>query len=701
MPMTLPALLSRPRGQVLSGAILLTGLFLVTPAIAQGCGPSMDQAQAEEEAGLYPLFQEDHWGYVDREGQWQIAPQWRQARPFSQGRAAVETADGWGIIDRTGSYVVAPGARDADSVHIDGADYHLSPYKPYSEGCSAATPQDGKPHYLDLEGERWDPPGLEGHQVADLGPFSEGLAWVRVIPDDDAGDSRVGWINDQGEMVIPPEFAHGADFSNDRAPAALSDENWGYIDREGSIVFPGKFTLSAAAPYSDGLAAVTLGQDKGYMHDKDWALRELTEPDGTTRAFDEVASFHEGRAAVKPERAPQRVVWIDSEGQVAVDPERQGRLSICDPERLPRYRHGLLPLVVARGGNVCGQPLDLSWNDKQDPRGLSATPPGVQRFPKAKLVYLDRAGKVVIDSTDCRPEPGAAPLSATTEDGELAPAAYRLDLEGQATGSIAPQRADSPCNLSRYTASGLNADGPWQLRLNGMATWKDQSVQASLSFNLPPGLEEGTHAFQGGFADDALRANLWFSLVDAGPSAQRPDSYHSVEGGTLELTQFDRAAMSGRFAMTLAASETPEDRIELSGSFREIPYSYAPEVVVSEATGSFAEMAEAMERPAAQILSPGKAEIAEGELRVQLGKWGPQLLLRFPEDQPDGPFQAGPEQPVKASFADKSILAKGELERRDGMLFGSFEVDITEQSQIEGTGLIRGRFDYLPLEQAE
>ncbi|MFC4350399.1 WG repeat-containing protein [Fodinicurvata halophila] len=701
MLMTLPVLLSRSRGQVLSGAIVFTGLLLLSPAVAQGCGPATDSAQAAEEAALYPLHQEDLWGYVGREGQWQIAPQWRQARPFSQGRAAVETEDGWGIIDRSGSYVAAPGARDADSVRIDGADYHLPPFKPYSEGCSAATPQDGVPHYLDLEGERWDPPGLEGYQVSDLGPFSEGLAWVRVIPESDSGDSRVGWIDEQGDMVIPPEFAHGGDFSKGWAPAALSDENWGYIDREGNLVFPRKFILSKASSYSDGLAAVTQGQDKGYKDQEDWALRELTEPDGTTRAFDDIESFHEGRAAVKPERAPQRIVWIDSEGQVAVDPERNGRLSICDPERMPRYRQGLLPLVVARGGNVCGQPLELSWDDSRDPRGLSATPPGVKRFPKAKLVYLDRTGKVVIDSTDCRPEPGAAPLSATTEDGDLAPSAYDMTLEGHATGSVAPQRADSPCNLSRYTASGLNAEGPWQLRLEGTATWKDHPVHASLSFNLPTGLEEGEHVIQGGFADDALRANLWLSPIGAAPSAERPDSYHSVEGGTLELTRFDREAMSGRFAMTLAASDTPENTIELSGRFREIPYSYAPEVVVSEATGSFAEMAEAMERPAAQILSPGKAEIAEGELRVQLGRWGPQLLLRFPEDQADGPFQAGPEQPVKASFADNSILAKGALERRDGKLFGSFEVDITEQSQIEGTGMIRGRFDHLPIVASE
>ncbi|WP_035725405.1 WG repeat-containing protein [Fodinicurvata fenggangensis] len=699
--MTVPVMLSRARGQVLSGAILVTSLFLISPALAQGCGPSMEAAQAEEGAALYPLLLEDSWGYVDREGQWQIAPQWRQVRPFSQGRAAVETEDGWGIIDRSGSYIAEPGARDADRVSIDGADYHLSPFKPYSEGCSAATPQDGQPHYLDLDGERWDPPGLEEYQVTDLGSFSEGMAWVRIAPETDDGKSRVGWINSEGQVVIPPEFVDGGDFSGGRAPAARSPENWAFIDTQGSPVLPRKFILGKAASYSDGLAAVTLDRETGYMNKKDWVLRELAESDGTTRAFDEVASFHEGRAAVKPERAPQRVVWIDPEGQVAVDPERNSRLSICDTERMPRYRHGLLPLVVARGGNVCGKPLALSWPNKQDPRGLSATPPGVQRYPKAKLVYLDRTGKVVIDSTDCRPEPGATPLSATTEEGELAPAAYDMTLEGQATGTVAPQRADAPCNRSRYTASGLNAEGPWQLRLEGTATWKDQPVHASLSFNLPAGLEEGERAIQGGFADDALRANLWLSPIDAAPSAERPDSYHSVEGGTLELTRFDREAMSGRFAMTLASSDTPENTIELSGRFRDIPYSYAPEVVVSEVTGSFAEMAEAMERPAAQILSPGKAEIAEGELRVQLGRWGPQLLLRFPEDQADGPFQAGPEQPVKASFADNPILAQGELERRAGKLFGSFEVDITEQSQIEGTGMIRGRFAYLPLEQAE
>ncbi|MCA1777670.1 MAG: WG repeat-containing protein, partial [Loktanella sp.] len=83
-------------------------------AAAQPCGTAANSAAAP----LYPLPEGSQWGFVGADGEWRLAPQWRQVRPFSEGVAAVETSEGWGLIDDEGNRVIASGARDADRVVI-------------------------------------------------------------------------------------------------------------------------------------------------------------------------------------------------------------------------------------------------------------------------------------------------------------------------------------------------------------------------------------------------------------------------------------------------------------------------------------------------------------------------------------------------------------------------------------------------------
>ena len=134
-----------------SSLIAATTCLFAATAHAGPCG-SFSDSQASD---LFPLPEGDTWGYVGKDGEWGLVPEWRQVRPFSEGRAAVETEDGWGVIDASGDYVVAPGARDADAVVIEGKAHHLSPYKPFSESCSAVTPENGQARYITRDGTRW------------------------------------------------------------------------------------------------------------------------------------------------------------------------------------------------------------------------------------------------------------------------------------------------------------------------------------------------------------------------------------------------------------------------------------------------------------------------------------------------------------------------------------------------------------------
>ena len=166
------------QGAVFCGAVALAGAPLIAStlaAVAQPCGASADI----DAAPLYPLPQDAKRGFVGRDGEWRPAPRWRQVRPLSEGVAAVETGAGWGLIAQDGDYVAEPGARDADRVVSAGETFALSPFKPMSDGRSAATPKDGAAHHVTAPGDVWTPPGLAGERVMDRGSFSDGLAWVR------------------------------------------------------------------------------------------------------------------------------------------------------------------------------------------------------------------------------------------------------------------------------------------------------------------------------------------------------------------------------------------------------------------------------------------------------------------------------------------------------------------------------------------
>jgi hypothetical protein len=654
------------------------------PTAVASAGPC-GQDVAADPAGLYPLPDGERWGYVTAEGTWALAPQWRQVRPFHEGRAAVETEAGWGVIDTSGGWVVEPGARDADRVMVGETAYHLSPYKPFSQGCSAVTPAQGQAHFVTRDGTRWDPPALAGATVAELGAFGEGLAAATVMTDGEYPEPQTGWIDSDGQWAIEPrrDLAGGGVFSNGVAPAWMSADFNGYIDRTGELVFPYKFVLQDAGPVREGLARLTLNDETGFwdaaFEGEDFAIREAAWPNGEARSIDWAGDFHDGRAGVRVERT-SRPVWIDTDGAVRVDPEAGGRLGLCRPTALPRFHDGLLPLMVAAGGNICGQGPDLTF-DGEDPRMGALQPVWVMRHPQVRVVWLDRDGAVVLDSTDCRPEPGYVARSATTEDGGLTDGAYRLAFDRAANGETAPRLADAPCNRSEYTGKtgGTNDGGPWRISLSGEAEWQGHPVGASLSITLPAGLSPGTYAFGEITDDDSVSANLWMSRPDAGPQAERPPSFASTPGGELVLERRDTEAATGRFSITLAALEEGIDQtVTVSGRFQALPYTFAPEVTVSEVTGALKDLADEMDDPFAALLFPARAETEGDRLHVTLGKWGPKVDLIFPADQPDGAFTAGPGKPVSVRVGDTPATATGTLDTGNGTVAGTFAIRLAQ-----------------------
>lgn len=223
-------------------------------------------------SGLAVIYQDDQYGYADRQGRVVIPPRYKSAMPFSEGLAQVsEQADdsqGKGIyfIDPSGKAVVT-------AVRLMG--------------------------------------GSEG--------FREGLAAVRTQE-----NRKYGYIGRDGKFVIEAQFVEAHEFSEGLAAVLLKEgveptesHKWGYIDRTGRLVIAASFLR--AGPFHEGLAAVATGAAGG---DPAWAFVDRT---GKVVIPSERCGRHPGRFAHGLARvhlppgqgAPDRDGYIDHEGKLA------------------------------------------------------------------------------------------------------------------------------------------------------------------------------------------------------------------------------------------------------------------------------------------------------------------------------------------------------------------------------------------------
>jgi len=302
-------------------------------------------------------------GFIDETGNMLIPPRFRAARNFSEGLAYVEGSEFSGFIDLQGKPVIKTDDRTRD--FHEGLAAVLSSERSGSRGWG----------YIDRSGKL-----VIQKQYAFADDFSEGLAGVVV-------GKKFGFINQKGEMVIPPRFTPRegrylwsgivgtSRFSEGLAPVTTErglDKAYGYINRKGDFVIPPQF--NTAQLFSEGLALVVK-----------W-----------TSITNEV----------------MRVGWIDKSGQWMVT-EVQGRI----PERLfpktfmdPRgygdwrYSEGLVPFLVYEGKPHYGY-MDRSGKIVIEPREFNKVGPFVGGLARVYVKgdegsssdygYIDKTGQFI------------------------------------------------------------------------------------------------------------------------------------------------------------------------------------------------------------------------------------------------------------------------------------------------------------------
>jgi len=207
---------------------------------------------------LYPYETDKHrWGFIDQNGAVIIGANYASAYLFSNNRAMViDDKNGVqfaGFVDANGSMVITP------------------QYRLVTGGCFSA----------------------EG-----LVPIGDVKKWV------------IGYIEMNGQVRVPFQYAWGGDFSEGFAIVGLANK-YGAIDIQGNLVVPVKY--DALSDFSEGLAlAFNYGEKPGYITPSDHFKFKGDFVNGTV--------FMYGRAAVC-DASSQLIGFIDNTGCFVIPPK--------------------------------------------------------------------------------------------------------------------------------------------------------------------------------------------------------------------------------------------------------------------------------------------------------------------------------------------------------------------------------------------
>lgn len=186
-----------PAGQI----VIETGSFVERGRFSEGLAGACDLATGR-------------WGFIDSSGEWQVQPQYRRVRPFSEGLAAVQRpveggrrGELWGYINKAGEWVIEAQFDQASSfeggvatVEVESELESKRPGEYFISGLNRVIDREGELVFFfpDIRRGAWfyqgyleasfhfadDPPGSE-HRRAYISHTGE-LVWpkgLRLLPD--------------------------------------------------------------------------------------------------------------------------------------------------------------------------------------------------------------------------------------------------------------------------------------------------------------------------------------------------------------------------------------------------------------------------------------------------------------------------------------------------------------------------------------
>ena len=253
-------------------------------------------------------------GFIDASGRMVIAARFTMAYSFSGGLAFIGTGErsevttSFGYIDRSGLMVINTDESDASYMYFSEC---RTPIKFGSIQAGRWRLGESRWGYIDQNGVIVIAP-----QFDHADGFSEGLALVDL-------DGKWGFIGHSGRLVIGPQFDYAGPFSEGLARVGFytpgygsHDTKWGYIDKSGKLIIEAQF--EGAGDFSEGLAWAVVRGKLGYIdHSGRFVIAPQFDIRNDKEYGTEAERYSEGLAGVRLEG---KWGYIDRTGQVVIPP---------------------------------------------------------------------------------------------------------------------------------------------------------------------------------------------------------------------------------------------------------------------------------------------------------------------------------------------------------------------------------------------
>ncbi|BAY10510.1 WG repeat-containing protein [Calothrix sp. NIES-2098] len=323
--------------------LFLNGIFSCTQAknitSKQACKSRKEQTFWQHlKPSLFLIIENNKWGFIDRNGEIVIKPQFNYAQDFVEERAAFKGSNGkWGLIDPKGKVIIQPKFDKIDYFYEQRAAVNIGNkwgfvdtngnfiIEPQFEKVDrffegrAAVRSNGKWHFIDLSGKL-----IAQTELYAVNNFSEGLAAVSVRIKD---KYRRGFIDRNGQFVIDIKEVYlnfeGTWFINGLAPVYIDDslswigeiffeerpkKKWGFINKIGQLVIPTKY--DSVTHFSECLATVWINNQAGIINTFGQIILEPK--------YDNIYVFSNGIARVEVNK---KYGFIDKNGRILIEPQ--------------------------------------------------------------------------------------------------------------------------------------------------------------------------------------------------------------------------------------------------------------------------------------------------------------------------------------------------------------------------------------------
>jgi hypothetical protein len=281
------------------------------------------------------------WGFIDKTGAVAIQPRFESALNFSDGLAPVVLAGKWGFINAKGDLVInnqfewvgrfsegmavvqrstRPPGQNVPRVPMGQSIAETFTFSTNVDDSEIRTPT-GDFLVIDKSGKTLLNLNEKRLEIdTDEARFSEGLLGV-YSPSQEAW----GYVDKNFEFVIKPKFRAVAPFSEGLARVAVledDEEKFAFIDRSGSFTVPPSFNTDFdfrrnASDFSEGLAALSEGLRPSRTSGETFVYVDKTGKIVLETQFFYAGPFREGLALVYDAQS-NRWGFIDRTGKVVI-----------------------------------------------------------------------------------------------------------------------------------------------------------------------------------------------------------------------------------------------------------------------------------------------------------------------------------------------------------------------------------------------